>query len=230
MVKPNPLADNLWEIAMPLVVGGLALGARTTLIRVGGDLLVHSPGPGLDDELAEAVAALGAVRWLVAPNWMHHRFLGAWSARWPAAEIVVAPGMRERLDPRLPVVGELAELGMPWDALVETRPLAGMPRTQEVVFVHRPSGHLLLTDIAFNVGPPAPLATRIGMRLNGAWNGFGPSRLMRYVVLRDRRAFAESLRPLFGRPFEGIVPAHGAIVSAAPTDQFREAFAWLYAR
>jgi hypothetical protein len=65
-----------------------------------GELFVGSP-IALDAGLADELAALGPVRHLVAPNALHHLFLGDWSRRFPGARLYAAPGLaRKRPDLR----------------------------------------------------------------------------------------------------------------------------------
>ena len=64
---------------------------------------------------------------------------------------------------------------------------AGAPRLNEVVFLHRRSRTLLLTDLAFNVQPGASNRARIFHWLVGATGRFGPHRLVR-TMIRDRAA------------------------------------------
>lgn len=220
--------EHTWVIRSPLTVNGLSLGVNTAIVGLPGGLWIHSPGPGLDNELADELSQLGEPRWLVAPNLMHCRFLPDWARRWPAAQVVAAPGLAARLPPALQGAGELAAAGMPWDRQLHTFPLAGLPRLREVVFLDRRTGRLLLTDIAFNLGDPAPLMTRLAMRLNGAWNRFGPTRLMRYGFVADRRAFADSLGPVIAAGPKTILPAHGRMVEADGAARLAEVFDWAF--
>ena len=60
--------DLLWVIDVPMVVAGLHLGSRTTVIRLSsGELVIHSPSQ-IDEATWRAVEGLGRVSALVAPN------------------------------------------------------------------------------------------------------------------------------------------------------------------
>lgn len=69
----KPVADDIWivdgpEIGMRYFGFTLPFPARMTIVRLPeGDLWVHSPIAWSDD-LGVATAALGSVRYLVAPN------------------------------------------------------------------------------------------------------------------------------------------------------------------
>ena len=68
----SALGDEIYTATHPLVMpGGIALGMRMTVVRLGdGGLFLHSPIP-LSGELRRELDALGTPRALVAPNRMH---------------------------------------------------------------------------------------------------------------------------------------------------------------
>ena len=74
----EPLAQDLWVTTRPLPLAVGDIGARMTVIRSGGDLVLHSP-VALDDETKQAIDELGAVRFVVAPNKAHHLFVAPWA-------------------------------------------------------------------------------------------------------------------------------------------------------
>ena len=85
-------AADVFVAAAPVRFAGIEMGTRMAVLRTGAGLLVHSPiAPG--GGLAEAVAALGPVRWIVAPNRFHHLWAGEFAAAFPEAELFLAPGL-----------------------------------------------------------------------------------------------------------------------------------------
>src|SRR5262245_44383709 len=100
------VTDDVWrapsEVRQP---GGVRMPVNTTIVRLPAGLVVISP-IAIDDALAAEIDALGPVRELVAPSCLHHLGMGAAAARWPAARVLVAPGLAaKRRDLR--VDGEL---------------------------------------------------------------------------------------------------------------------------
>ncbi len=83
------LASDLFVVDGPQRFLGVELGGRTTVVRIGTDLLLHSP-MDLDPAL---LAPLGTPRWLLAPNKFHHLYVGPWQAR--GLEAYAAPGLPE---------------------------------------------------------------------------------------------------------------------------------------
>ena len=68
----KPVAADLWIVdSGPLKVLGMPLPLRMTVIRLGnGDIWIHSP-TRYDEALHRAIATLGPIRHLVAPNVAH---------------------------------------------------------------------------------------------------------------------------------------------------------------
>lgn len=221
-----PLAPDLWELDAPLVVLGMHLGHRMTVARLpDGTLWVHSP-VAHTPELAAALAALGPVGHIVAPNCMHDTFLEGWFAACPGAQFHGARGFA-KARPDLKFTHTLGDTPAPaWAEVFDQLVLRGMPRLNETVFLHRASRTLIVTDLAFNLGPDMPWLSRTLLRLNGCYCRFGASRLLKSVI-KDRAALRASLDRVFAWDFDRVVVSHGANVSAGGKAKLREAFAFL---
>ena len=121
---------------------GFVFPTRMAVMRVGDGLALWSPVQPLP-ALRDAVSALGAVRWLVAPNRLHHLFLGDWAAAFPAAEIRAAPGLAEAMR----LVSPLGRL---------SRGIAGTVGTALVLNVPgSPKGAVECVDAVLDVVPHA---------------------------------------------------------------------------
>jgi len=219
------LGDGIFVVERKLRFAGVELGTRMTVMRLSdGSLLVHSPiepTPELRSQLDER----GPVRFIVAPNRFHHLFAAAFREAYPGSELHTAPGLAERF-PALPVDAELADGPAAWSADVDHLLVQGAPLTNEVVFCHRASRTLVLTDLAFNVGPEAPPWTRFSMWLAGAYGHFGPSRIERWI-LRDRPAARASLERILAWDFDRVVVGHGRVLGSGGREALRRGYAWL---
>ena len=107
---PHPTAE-LREVAPGLhvaerPVGGGFHNAMYVVRLRGGGLLIHSP-TRLGEGVLDAIAALGEVRFLFAPNHFHHLGLPAYRARFPEALVVASDGARPRLEKKghAPIAG-----------------------------------------------------------------------------------------------------------------------------
>jgi hypothetical protein len=220
------LHSDLWISDSPLRFLGLEVGARMTVVRLpGGKLLLHSPIAATAD-LVRDVKALGPVAYLVAPNRLHHLFVGDWQRACPDASTYVAPGLdTKRAD--LAITGVLAEEPEPgWKGSVDQVLLGGIPFANEVVFFHRPSATLIATDLAFNIGPSSPPLTRLAFRLGGAYGRLSPTLLER-ILVRDRAAFRQSLERILAWPFERVVMAHGEVSEKGGREELVRGYSWV---
>ncbi len=208
MTELRALADGLWESESTISLVGAPFPRRMTVARLAdGGLWVHSPNR-LDPATRAAVDALGPVRSLVSPNQFHHFFVDEWAAAYPEARRYAAPGLPEKRR-ELEFHAVLGDAPPPeWAGLIDQRPLAGIPRWSEVVFLHRPSRTLILTDLAFQIGREAPFATRLLTRATGVYGRFAFSRLLRLLVV-DRAALRASIEALLEWEFDRVLMAHG---------------------
>ena len=112
------LSDDLWivdgpEIGLRYLGLTLPFPTRMTIVRLPrGELWVHSP-IRWTQALGDAIADLGAVGHLVAPNTLHYWYLPDWQARYPSARSHGPPDLAKTA--RRPIVVD-ATLGddAPW--------------------------------------------------------------------------------------------------------------------
>lgn len=222
------LAPDLWIAERRQSFYGLEVGTRMTVMRLAdGSLLLHSPVQ-LSPRLRRELDALGRVRWVVAPNRVHHLYAGEVAVAYPGAQLWVAPGL-ERKRPDLVYVAVLGdEAPAPWKGEVDQVFFRGRPYENEVVFCHRASRTLILCDLAFNFGPRSAAPTRLLMWLLRSYGHFGPSKLDP-LLIRDRRAARESLERILAWDFDRVIVAHGEVLESGGREQLRRGYAWLLA-
>lgn len=222
----HPVAEGLWELNEPLSALGMALGHRMTVARLAdGSLWVHSP-VAYRAELGEALARLGPIRHIVAPNCVHDTYLEAWFAAYPGQRFHGAKGFA-KFRPDLKFTDTLGATPADWAGVLDQHLVRGMPRVNEVVFRHCASRTLILTDLAFNLGPDdLPLLTRLLLRINGCYGCFAASRLLR-TTIRDRAAVRASLDTILGWDFDRVIVGHGRNVASGGRELLREAYRFL---
>ena len=200
------------------------------VVRLGdGALLVHSPTP-VDDALHAEIAALGPVAYLVAPNCFHHLHVTPFLTRFPGAKVYGAPGLAQKR-PDLTLAGTLEDgAAVPWAGLLDHITLPGAPKLNEVVFLHRPSRSLLVTDLLFNVTAPDNWATALILRLMGTYKRLGPSRLLRWRLTKDRRALKAGVERMLAWDFARVLPGHGDVFESPDArEQVRASLGWVLA-
>jgi glyoxylase-like metal-dependent hydrolase (beta-lactamase superfamily II) len=224
------VGPDLWtHVHRHRLPGGGSLQGRMNVVRLGGaGTLVHSPTP-VDDALAAEIAALGPVAYVVAPNRFHHLNVIPFLARFPGAKVYGAPGLA-RKRPDLPLAGTLDDgAAAPWAGLLDQITLAGAPKLGEVVFFHRASRSLLVTDLLFNVTAPDGWMPALFLRLMGTYKRLGSTRLVRWQI-KDRRASKASVARMLAWDFDRVLPAHGEVLEGPDArERARAALAWVAA-
>ncbi len=234
----RPVAEDVWIVeggVIRMAVGplGVPFTTRMTVIRLGdGSLLLHSPSEPVP-ELLGAISALGPVAHLVSPNRLHYAFIPAWQQAFPDAIAWASPGVRRRAASQGVAVSFDADLedAPPgaWAADVDQLIFRGSPLLAEVVFFHRPSRTLVLTDLiqAHELDRLPPLARPL-VRLGAAAHPDGqtPLDLQLSFLLGRGRARADLARMLAWNP-ERVVFAHGRWFHDNGRAQLARAFRWL---
>jgi glyoxylase-like metal-dependent hydrolase (beta-lactamase superfamily II) len=225
------VAVDLWShVHRQRLPGGAVMQTRMNVVRLGdGALLVHSPTP-VDDSLAAEIAALGHVAFIVAPNCYHHLHVTPFLTRFPGAKIYGAAGLAQKR-PDLTLAGTLDDgAAVPWAGVLDQIALGGAPKLNEVVFLHRASRSLLVTDLLFNVTAPDNWVTGLALRLMGTYKRLGPSRLLRWRLTKDRRALKASVERMLVWDFVRVIPGHGDVFESPDArEQARTSLGWVLA-
>lgn len=206
----TPIAEGVWQVSAGTqrFEGGLQLPLAASLVRLAdGSLLLYSPAP-LTQAQVTAIAELGDVRHLVAPNLLHHLFVQQAVQRYPGATLSGAPGLgRKRGD--LSIRRELMSGAQPFGAELEVLFVAGAPPINEALLFHHPTGTLLCADLLFHVEKPEGLWARLFLTAVGANGKLAQSRIWQLAV-KDRAAYRASLQRLLSLDVQRVVPTHGA--------------------
>lgn len=221
----RPLAEDLWCMEAPLPP--TPLSRRMTVVRLPEGGLAVISAIRMDEPGMAALDAVGPVRFIVVPNGFHGLDAPWYAERYPEAAVLVPAGVVPKVRRRTRVDGTLEDdWGLELDAALAPLRLEGV-RTHEWLFLHRASRTLIVTDLVFNLGREARGLGALLLRLTGAYGRFGPTRLFRWALLRDKAALRASLGVLAGWDYDRLVPAHGAIVETGAAARMRKAFAWL---
>jgi len=217
----HQVAENLWLLRYPLRLLGTEIGRTVTLIRLHtGELVIHSTAPFSTSDTS-AVKALGRPAWLVEATLFHDTFAEEGRITFPSIPYLVPDGFRT-------VNGGTSSLRNPppaWSGELEVLPLEGMPQVREHVFLHRPTRTLIVADLVFNFGLFATPWTRFFFRWGaGIREVPGMSRLFRFSI-RDRAAFAGSVRQMMGWDFDRLIVGHGDVIESGAKDELAAALA-----
>jgi hypothetical protein len=220
------LATDLFIVDRPFGLLGIEIGVRMTVVRLpDGGLWLHSP-VRLDRTTRAALDALGPVRHIVAPSRVHHRYFEECATSYPEARRHAAPGLPDKR-PDLAfddVLGDQAPEA--WSGVIDQLLFRGAPHVGEVVFHHRPSRTLILSDLAFNIRESSNWQSRLFFKAVGAYGSFGPSRIFKRMI-RDHAAARGSLDAILAWDFDRIVVSHGVVLQEKGRRVLRDAYQWI---
>ncbi len=229
----KPMGRDIWIVDGPAIrFYGMPFSTRATIVRLAdGGLWVHSPTQ-LSEALADQVAALGPVRHLVAPNWIHYAYVADWQARFPEATSWAAPGVAERAKSRGMEVqfDHALEQDAPeaWAGEIDQMIVRGSKVHREAVFFHRKSKSLILTDLIENFEPEKiGLWLRLAGRLAGIIAPDGKAPIdMRQTFRGGRAALREDVERMIGWGPEKVILAHGRCIESGAVDALKRSFRW----
>lgn len=224
-----PFGEDIWLADGPTTaVAGFHYPTRMAVIRLeGGALFVWSP-TALSDELRRAVDALGEVRYLIAPNSLHHLFLAEWRDAYPAARLYAAPGLRQR---RKDLAFD-ADLGdappAEWSGQIEQVLMRGNLITTEVVFFHRKSGTAIFTDLIQHFDPTWFTGWRALIARLDLMTASEPQVPRKFRnAFTGRRAARAALQQILAWPARRVLMAHAPPVETDGQAFIARTFRWL---
>lgn len=227
----QPFGADIWLADGPQAdVAGFRYPTRMAVIRLADGLLIWSP-VGLTDQVRAELADLGEVRWLVAPNSLHHLFLEQWREAYPAARLHGAPGLAARR-PDLVIDAELGDApSAEWSGALDLVLMHGNRITTEAVFFHRASGAVLFTDLLQQFPPGwfrgwRALVARLDLMTEPE-----PAVPRKFrLAFSDRQAARAAMARILDWPAKTVVMAHGRPVEQEGQAFIARAFRWLMKR
>jgi len=181
-----------------------------TVVRLAnGQLWLHSPVP-ISAETKAQLAALGEVAFIVAPNRFHHLYAGDCAAAFPSATLFGAPGLaKKRPDLRMQTLRAAPE--PEWESELDQVFVEGVPALKETIWFHRASRTIIVTDVCQYVAGDVPLSSRLYTGLMGVYRRVAVSKAVR-LAIKDRAAFAGSVRRILAWDFDRVIFAHNVIL------------------
>jgi hypothetical protein len=227
----QPFGGEIWLSDGPATaVAGFRYPTRMAIVRLSdGALFIWSP-TALSDELRTALNALGDVRYLIAPNSLHHLFLGEWRDAYPAARLYAAPGLRQRRKD-LEFDGDLEDTPPgEWSEEIDQVVMRGNLITTEVVFFHRKSRTAIFTDLIQHFSPTWFTGWRTVVARLDLMTAAQPEVPRKFRTgFVNRRLARAALRQILAWPTERVVMAHAAPVETDGRAFIGRAFRWLSA-
>lgn len=223
---PSPLRPwrpDVWIKESWVRFAGMTLQTRMVVLRLGDGLLLYSPSPAtLDPATRQELAALGEVRWLVAPNEIHNLGLRSFQEAYPQGHTTGCLGHPRRvrgvrfdvlLDEHSPPDA------VPWTGSGELRMhvIGGNSALHEIAVLHAPSGTLVLTDAVeiisdvYLAGRHPGAAMRWFLGVSGLRLGEPCMSPEHALCCIDPEALDASRQVLESWEFSSLVIAHGEL-------------------
>ena len=221
---------NIWIVNGPTVVAaaGFHYPTRMAIIRLNnGDLVLWSP-TALNDPLRAEIEALGPVRALIAPNSLHHTFLGDWQSAYPDAKVYAAPGLpKKRKDIRFDHTFDDVPISA-WRGEIEHAILWGNHITTEVILFHRQSGTAIFTDLIQQFPRGWFHGWRALVARLDLMTAPSPTVPRKFrLAFTDRARAKECLGPVLAWPTRKVIIAHGEPITENGQTFLKRAFGWL---
>lgn len=202
---------------------------RMTVVRLAnGDLFLHSP-IAYDEALAAELGRFGRIRHLISPNQWHYAHVGEWQRAFPDAVAWGSPTARRRARARKIDVHFTRYLDRDappdWRGEIDQTLMPG-GIFKELVFFHRASKTLILTDTVMNLDagktdrPWSTVARLTGMDAPHGGIFFG----MRLPLLLQRKKAAAAFETIRTWCPQRIVLSHGAIIERDADKALRRLF------
>lgn len=235
----KPVADNIWivdggSIRMNVLKFGIPFSTRMTIVKLNdGSLWCHSPIEPTESLLKE-INQIGEVKHLVSPNKIHYAYIGKWKKYYPKASAWASPGVEKRASSKNIDVSfdEHLEDESPleWSSEIDQLIFRGSSVVEEVVFFHKESHTLILTDLIENFETKRTKSRfwRRIYKLAGVADPDGKTPVDFRMTFTGRKDTArKSLNRILEWKPEKIIIAHGRWYQENGTEEFKRAFRWL---
>lgn len=214
--KPiEKLAENLWRVEGRMPRGETRRQAVLARLK-DGRLVIHN-AIALDDAEMKEVEAWGKPAVIVVPNRFHRQDAFIFKDRYRDARVVAPKGAHSSVAAVVKVDDDYADA--PGDDTVRMYHLRGLADREGVVEVHSAEGvSLVFNDAVMNMpklgGIPGILLAPTGRP--------AVPRAMRWLMIKDKRAFAEHLDELAAIPkLTRVIVAHGRPIAGDPSGALR---------
>lgn len=231
--------QNIWIvdgdlIQMDMKVFKLPFQTRMTVVKLkDGKLWIHSPIAPNEDLFTE-LDALGRVAYLISPNKIHYAYIADWKKRYPHAQAWSSPGVEERAKNQkvklvfdAPLTDESPDF---WSDEIDQLIFKGSYVIEEVVFFHKSTKTLIVTDLIENFEPEkiaSPIRRKI-YRLARVTAPYGQTPIDYRMTFLGKQSEAKlSFSRMLNWKPDKIILAHGLCFFENGTDELRRAFRWI---
>lgn len=219
--KLVPFADSIWTATTPTRFAGTWMPHVMTVIRLeSGGVLLHSPCRP-SDELLAAIAGVGTVTDVVAPNWFHDLYLWEYRRFYSTATFWGPAFLRRQ---RRAIIDCVLDGSIPpkWSNQMPHVTMSGLLTFDESIFYHVPTRTLIVADLLMNpsLPPGAPLLTAIVYRLFDLRGQVKVFPVLRWFgSTKVRSAMGKVVSQIVEWKPERLIVGHGTPISEGVAEQ-----------
>jgi hypothetical protein len=205
------ITENLWHLEHHFNLRGVPHSSRMTVVRLADSrLCLHSPVP-ISRMVQQQLNQLGAVSFILAPSKNHHKFVAECVSTFPDAVLFGTPGLgHKRHD--LAGLEEIPSARNPaWWPELECFLFNGIPSMNEMVWFHRPSATLILSDLCQWWRGELPWLARCFASFNGVRKQMAVPNTVQFRI-HDHPAARLSAERILQWPFTRVITAHNVII------------------
>lgn len=208
------LGDNLWRVTGTMADGRVQ--RQMVLARLDDGRVVIHNAIALEEPEMQALEAWGTPAVLFVPNGYHRQDAAIWKQRYPGLQVVAPAGSRKRVAKVVAVDAVTEEA--PGDARVRLRPLDGLPAESVLEVTTGDDVTLVFCDAILNM-------PKLGFPMNvflGPTGQVSAPRVVRWLALKDKRAFARQVEALAATPgLRRVLVGHGTPITDDPAGALR---------
>jgi hypothetical protein len=214
------LSPNLWRVEGDLE--GMPLKRVMTLARrKDGDVVVHN-AIALEDDLMNEIEAWGTPKYLLVPNGYHRLDAKTYKDRYPKMKVYAPRGSRAKVAEVVSVDGAYEDV--PADPRVSLLTIDGTGEKEGAMIVADDGGAtLVVNDAVFNMPHLDGFYGFVLKHLTQSTGGPRISRVARWFIVKDKRAFAAHLERLADTPdLSRVVVSHHQTIDGNAAATLRE--------
>ena len=220
-----PFADSIWTATTPIRFAATWQPHVMTVVSFSdGDVLLHSPCR-ISSDLRRAIAKLGRVTDVIAPNWFHDLYLDEYRRSYPDATFWGPAFLKRQRKTLIDRVLD-ADARPKWFAEMPHITVPGLLTFDESIFYHVPSRTLVVADLLMNahITDDAPPFTKFGYRLFGLDGSLKVFPLLIWLGQSRRPAIRAAVQQIFEWSPERLIVGHGTPIREGAAEQLRAAF------
>ena len=235
------LNSSVTTFSAPFLRSGAEIGVRMSAIKLAnGDLVLYNPTL-LDGETKAKLDELGTVKYIVAPNLVHHSFVDAYPGVYTGVHLIGPEGMSDKKKLAFTEIKD-ATTQIGWGSELQYQYFGDFGQ-KEIMLFHQPTKTLFVADMLWNL-PATEQYARVADKTRAPANHSSFSlqhavdhhlhpdgwlgKALQWAANKQTDATEAGLkRVMYEWQPSTIVPEHGDVITAGTNEKLQSTFAWV---